>query len=779
MFCYQCGKKIADNSKFCRYCGSAVDEVEETEETDDIQTEPETISGNDIDEEKSSDDEGLEEYAPAITCAVEGQTIAFSSRYQEWQTLVHDHLLMTEELYQEFQQWYYDNLDALIKKDTFFDQVLTESRKRIDCLVQWAVKEMTHRGYYYLSHTRFFEEYGDQIDLEQYLTPIYDQYAEIICTEQQLAAYQQAKKESRGHWQGGGFGIGGAIKGAITASAMNLGSSMFHSVFDSISASGDRRKIQRMKSDLFRRKATGQAIFKGFASCCGMIFRIVSAELTDADLIEPQPLFGDKASAVLENAATFQNERGQYIRMLLESIVLYPMRLKPYEILIQYLGYPHYEVCKLAEYWGLENAINRTVESCYQYMFQKQLQLPEETLEEIRAKRAALLEQEPQFEQSENGHSLYYHAEEYRQKILIQNIDRLDEAEHKILYTVDGYTFQNEAEMTRYMEERERFNRFAYGWNRCDPVNPYEERLTLLLQLLHTDIQTPFLWSKIVRYIPPLLESEQTYLMYLDVKEKRILQDNYERVYQLIRNQQLIAVREIMEKRKNELDPDRLARYQIRIAKAHEIMSKGCTAPELKEVLQYGLSDRVPEIELLYGSYALERVERHPSESDLYYPLHLLYDSAVAGNVDAQFALARAHATQFRASGPEVMRFWLSTAAEAGHVKAQTRLAYYFVEGKILPQNGAVAEYWLKKAIPSGDPEAEFCYGIALSSGVIPSKDATKGLWYIKRAALNGYQTAITYLEQRNIPLLTCPQCNNPISREDKFCGKCGFKLET
>ena len=81
MFCYQCGKKIADNSKFCRYCGSAVDEVEETEETGDIQTAPETISGNGIDEEESSADGDLEEYAPAITCSVEGHTIAFSSRY--------------------------------------------------------------------------------------------------------------------------------------------------------------------------------------------------------------------------------------------------------------------------------------------------------------------------------------------------------------------------------------------------------------------------------------------------------------------------------------------------------------------------------------------------------------------------------------------------------------------------------------------------------------------------------------------------------------------------
>ena len=151
----------------------------------------------------------------------------------------------------------------------------------------------------------------------------------------------------------------------------------------------------------------------------------------------------------------------------------------------------------------------------------------------------------------------------------------------------------------------------------------------------------------------------------------------------------------------------------------------------------------------------------------------------MSGNVDAQFALAWAHATQFRASGPEVMRFWLSTAAEAGHIKAQMWLAYCFAEGKAVTHNGEIAEYWFKKAMSSGDPEVEYCYGIALSKGVLPSKDPVKGLWHVKRAALNGYQTAVTYLERRNIPLMTCPQCNNPISVKDRFCGKCGFKLET
>ena len=39
MYCKKCGKQIADNSKFCKYCGTLVDESLETDSTNDsIQT---------------------------------------------------------------------------------------------------------------------------------------------------------------------------------------------------------------------------------------------------------------------------------------------------------------------------------------------------------------------------------------------------------------------------------------------------------------------------------------------------------------------------------------------------------------------------------------------------------------------------------------------------------------------------------------------------------------------------------------------------------------------
>ena len=46
--------------------------------------------------------------------------------------------------------------------------------------------------------------------------------------------YREERKDARGRWQGGGFGVGGAIRGAATAGAMNAVSGAAHSMFNAI-----------------------------------------------------------------------------------------------------------------------------------------------------------------------------------------------------------------------------------------------------------------------------------------------------------------------------------------------------------------------------------------------------------------------------------------------------------------------------------------------------------------------------------------------------------------
>ena len=62
--------------------------------------------------------------------------------------------------------------------------------------------------------------------------------------------YRQVRKEYRSKWMGGGFGLSGAIKGAITAGVLNMGSGAVHATINAIgnenskySANSQKRKI--------------------------------------------------------------------------------------------------------------------------------------------------------------------------------------------------------------------------------------------------------------------------------------------------------------------------------------------------------------------------------------------------------------------------------------------------------------------------------------------------------------------------------------------------------
>lgn len=66
------------------------------------------------------------------------------------------------------------------------------------------------------------------------------------------AEYRRLRKASRGRWQGGGFGVGGAIKGAAEAGMMNIGSGAIHSVVNGLGNLKSEMKASRQKSNIVR-----------------------------------------------------------------------------------------------------------------------------------------------------------------------------------------------------------------------------------------------------------------------------------------------------------------------------------------------------------------------------------------------------------------------------------------------------------------------------------------------------------------------------------------------
>ncbi|WP_022761961.1 zinc-ribbon domain-containing protein [Butyrivibrio sp. AD3002] len=66
----------------------------------------------------------------------------------------------------------------------------------------------------------------------------------------QLSYQRNVERASRSSWEGGGFGLPGAIKGAITASALNAATNAWRSVGDSITDSGDQNDIKSKYSEI-------------------------------------------------------------------------------------------------------------------------------------------------------------------------------------------------------------------------------------------------------------------------------------------------------------------------------------------------------------------------------------------------------------------------------------------------------------------------------------------------------------------------------------------------
>lgn len=96
----------------------------------------------------------------------------------------------------------------------------------------------------------------------------------------------------------------------------------------------------------------------------------------------------------------------------------------------------------------------------------------------------------------------------------------------------------------------------------------------------------------------------------------------------------------------------------------------------------------------------------------------LLRQSAGAGNIDAQFAVAQMY-SRGEGVGQDAAQAsrWLLQSAEGGHAEAQLSLYFNYSRGAGFPQDDAVALAWLTSAAEAGNPLAQRMLGAALLTG--------------------------------------------------------------
>lgn len=200
---------------------------------------------------------------------------------------------------------------------------------------------------------KYFSDYFDFssqptfISFSNHYNEIVDQYFK----EQQEKEYYRS---CRSHWEGGGFGIKGAILGALQARAMNAVTGAFRGVRDSISDAFSARSYKRKRIGLI-----SEAVFRdleiAFDNCVLGMFLACQCEYAEHknicitwDLPENQ----NKARAIFNNAKARASTPELTLKMIAEAIKIAPYNYEIYEYLYQNDICNRAEVNVLAEHLG-------------------------------------------------------------------------------------------------------------------------------------------------------------------------------------------------------------------------------------------------------------------------------------------------------------------------------------------------------------------------------------------------------------------------------------------
>lgn len=327
------------------------------------------------------------------------------------------------------------NLDDVINKGynqgAYF--ILQVIRNTVDKLVE--------NKFYTVNNELFAEEYCQDVigSWENAYSAINDKYMNIVLDEKQKEEYRQYRKNSRGRWQGGGFGVQGAVQGAVKAGAMNAVTGMAHGTFNMIGRIGSSIKVNNQKSKIFNDSSTLETLANGVYSAVFNIHYSYTKFLEDNTNLEFGYVYSEESK---QGMIVFSNIKGrnidskEKIEIIKTLIDLNPYMLQVYTYAVDSFGDENGEISKIANYFGhdIDNYKYNKIKS-------KISTLPTNTEEEtIKAKNIAL--------------------QEMKRLGIDSNINEIKELDEQLnqfdieARTVDGILFENREEASLAKEEK-------------------------------------------------------------------------------------------------------------------------------------------------------------------------------------------------------------------------------------------------------------------------------------------------------------------------------------
>lgn len=268
---------------------------------------------------------------------------------------------LSEELFTTFYENYYVKFHNIREVVNYAPDY---GKQLIMQAVDKAIDELNKKKVFGIDCDRFIRENGEV------LSPWYEacenvrrKYTEVINRLNDEMEYRQERKDNRDRMVGGGFGIEGAVKGAVTAGAMNLASGLIHDGINAVGNSMSQKEanatLDRYYNDPAIRDeyvvALGQTVFQIHYFLCKEIMSNTEVEI---DGIHAED--ADEAKALFNNISAGKIPEDALWEQILRVVDMNPYLYDLYDFLLKKYGDEQNEIEVIATYFGYDICATKT-----------------------------------------------------------------------------------------------------------------------------------------------------------------------------------------------------------------------------------------------------------------------------------------------------------------------------------------------------------------------------------------------------------------------------------
>lgn len=281
---------------------------------------------------------------------IAGQKIKISTELENERLLLQSTLKQFQQINPIFDKWYTNQTNINSITNTC-DKVLENA---IDPIIDVGIGMFNANGLYTIDRDLFWEIHSDIRDpFFSAVSDIVDQIDKINAEAQGEKYQRKVNKANRGRVVGGGFGMEGAIKGMVSAGAINATTGMAYSIFNSIGNMGTSIAAGINKDNVIRnaKEPLRESLMESAIQTIAAIRDTLREELnksfkitTGADM--------DHAQAIMSHYKQGRIPASQKTTQILNALLLNPYAADIYDTIWNDYGDKNGDLIKLSEFFG-------------------------------------------------------------------------------------------------------------------------------------------------------------------------------------------------------------------------------------------------------------------------------------------------------------------------------------------------------------------------------------------------------------------------------------------